>query len=307
MQPAYKKLLEKQGYRLIGQHSAVKICEWTKKSLRNEGVCYKQKFYGIQSHRCCQMTPALNFCNFGCVFCWRERNNSLFREIDTPENIINKALSAQRSLLSGFGGLKEDEKYKEAQKPAHFAISLSGEPTYYPRLNELIKALHKREISTFLVSNGSQPDVLKSIEKPTQIYISLDSPNKQVFLDVNRPDREESWTDLMKTLDIIKAMRGKARTAIRITMVKGYNDVHPEQYAALLEKSQPLFVEVKGYMFVGASRQRLSIANMPRHEEVRAFAESVCSHCTYRFIDEQPRSRVVLLMQEDNAERIMKF
>ena len=40
-----KKLMEKQGYRFIGNHSAVKTCEWTKKSLINKGSCYKQKFY----------------------------------------------------------------------------------------------------------------------------------------------------------------------------------------------------------------------------------------------------------------------
>jgi len=52
-----KEKLTRQHYALIGKHSAVQICRWTKKSLRNEGVCYKEKFYGIKSHRCCQMSP----------------------------------------------------------------------------------------------------------------------------------------------------------------------------------------------------------------------------------------------------------
>ena len=47
-----KKTMEKQGYRFIGDHSIIKICRWTKKSLRNEGECYKNKFYGIPSWRC---------------------------------------------------------------------------------------------------------------------------------------------------------------------------------------------------------------------------------------------------------------
>ncbi|RLE41207.1 4-demethylwyosine synthase TYW1, partial [Candidatus Woesearchaeota archaeon] len=49
-----RKVLEKQQYAFIGRHSAIKICYWTKKSLLDEGVCYKQQFYGIKSHRCCQ-------------------------------------------------------------------------------------------------------------------------------------------------------------------------------------------------------------------------------------------------------------
>ena len=39
-----QKQLHKQGYRLVGGHSAVKICEWTRKMLRGDGGCYKYIF-----------------------------------------------------------------------------------------------------------------------------------------------------------------------------------------------------------------------------------------------------------------------
>ena len=54
-----KKILEKQGYRFTGEHSSIKICDWTKKAIRGEGVCYKQKFYGINTIQCVQMTPTM--------------------------------------------------------------------------------------------------------------------------------------------------------------------------------------------------------------------------------------------------------
>jgi tRNA wybutosine-synthesizing protein 1 len=54
-----RDLLEKQQYRIVGNHSAVKICHWTKESIRERGFCYKQQFYGINAHRCLQMTPAV--------------------------------------------------------------------------------------------------------------------------------------------------------------------------------------------------------------------------------------------------------
>jgi hypothetical protein len=38
-----RKALEKQNYAVFGRHSAVKICAWTKKALRDEDFCYKQK------------------------------------------------------------------------------------------------------------------------------------------------------------------------------------------------------------------------------------------------------------------------
>lgn len=60
------RLYKKQGYKLIGNHSAIKLCLWTRKSIKSNGKehCYKEQFYkdmGIESHRCIQMTPALPF------------------------------------------------------------------------------------------------------------------------------------------------------------------------------------------------------------------------------------------------------
>ncbi|MFB6308947.1 MAG: 4-demethylwyosine synthase TYW1, partial [Haloarculaceae archaeon] len=39
------------------EHTAVQTCGWTKNAVRGEGKCYKYIFYGIESHRCIQMTP----------------------------------------------------------------------------------------------------------------------------------------------------------------------------------------------------------------------------------------------------------
>ncbi|KAG8061105.1 hypothetical protein GUJ93_ZPchr0003g17704 [Zizania palustris] len=49
--PIIRTSLEKQGYKIIGSHSGVKICRWTKSQLRGRGGCYKHSFYGIESHR----------------------------------------------------------------------------------------------------------------------------------------------------------------------------------------------------------------------------------------------------------------
>ncbi|MEM3135088.1 MAG: hypothetical protein QW502_05130, partial [Candidatus Bathyarchaeia archaeon] len=57
--PEIRSLYYKQGYRLAGKHlhSAVKICQWTKESLRSGRICYKELWYPpVQSHRCMQMT-----------------------------------------------------------------------------------------------------------------------------------------------------------------------------------------------------------------------------------------------------------
>ena len=163
--PALKKLLEKQQYGFVGSHSAVKICAWTKKSLLNQGTCYKQKFYGINSHRCCQITPSIGFCQYLCEICWRPVEHTIGTKldfkVDDPKEIVKNSVKAQKTLLSGFGGNEkaDKEKLKQAQNPIHYAISLSGEPTLYPKLSELIKELKKENKSTFVVTNGMLPSL----------------------------------------------------------------------------------------------------------------------------------------------------
>ena len=55
--------LKKEGYRIIGTHSAVKLCRWTKHQLRGRGGCYKHTFYGITSYQCMEATPSLACAN----------------------------------------------------------------------------------------------------------------------------------------------------------------------------------------------------------------------------------------------------
>jgi tRNA wybutosine-synthesizing protein 1 len=229
--------------------------------------------------------------------------------IDQPDDIIENCIKGQWTLINGFGGNPKlnREKFEEAKNPNQFAISLTGEPTIYPKLNELIKKLHERDCTTFVVTNGMFPDKLKNIEPPTQLYMSLDAPNKEIFSKVNKPTQNNSWEKLNQSLEILNDLRQnkKTRTVLRITVVKGYNDINPEQYAELIKKANPMFVEVKAYMFIGSSILRLKIENMPRHDEVREFSEQIASHLGWKIVDEAQESRVVLLAEKDHEDRLI--
>ena len=83
--------------------------------------------------------------------------------------------------------------------------------------------------------------------------------------------------------------------------------VKPEKYAKLIKKASPLFVEAKAYMHVGYSQQRLPLKAMPRHEEIKEFAEQIAKFSGYKIIDEKENSRVVLLMKKDSKKRIIKI
>ncbi len=214
--------MEKQQYLFVGEHSAVKICGWTKKALKDEGMCYKGTFYGINSHRCIQMSPAINFCDMDCVYCWRDRNNSSFGKVDQPKDIMENAIRAQRKLLSGYKGNPKtnQERMKESKEPMHVAISLNGEATYYPHLSELIRDIKRRGWSSYLVTNGMLPQVLENLELPTQLYISLDAANPELQKNITRSMHRDSWERLMRSLDIMRSLKGKTRTTLRLTVVK---------------------------------------------------------------------------------------
>ncbi len=297
--PELKKLFEKQGYALVGSHSAVKVCEWAKKSLRGKGFCYKQKFYGIESHRCLQMTPAVAWCTQRCVYCWRPVELTLgysLSEEDSPEEIVEKSILAQRKLLSGFGGFEgvEKNRFEESKNPKHAAISLAGEPTIYSKIGDLIGAFHSKGFTTFLVTNGTLPERLETISnEPTQLYLSLDAPDEDTYVKIDRPAIGGGWEKLNKTIGLFPSF--KCRKVLRLTLVKGLNDFNQEGYAKIIAKADPDLVEIKSYMCIGFSRNRLSLDNMLSHAEVRAFSEKLAECLSYRIKDEKIDSRVVLL------------
>ena len=295
------KVLQRQHYALFG-HSAVKTCHYTRASIRREKVCYKQLFYGIESHRCLQMTPATVFCNQQCIFCWRPLTGTKtsFEKYDEPKEILDTAIEKQRKLLSGLGGIKDRidlKKYEEAMNPNQVAISLSGEPTFYPKLGEFIAECHSRGMSTFLVTNGTNPEALQKLQKeghlPTQLYVSLEATSPEMHKKINVPIPESHWEKIQQTLELLPKL--KTRTCIRVTAVKGVNMDKAKEFAEIIKKAKPDFVEVKSYMWIGFSRHRLKEENMPLHLEVKAFAEEIAKHLGYKVESEFKDSRVVLL------------
>jgi tRNA wybutosine-synthesizing protein 1 len=182
-----------------------------------------------------------------------------------------------------------EARWREALDPKHVAISLSGEPTLYSRLPELIDLFNSKGYTTFLVSNGTSPKMLEKCH-PFQMYVSLDAPDKETYMNICRP-LGDYWARVQESLRLL----GSRRSAIRITLVKGFNNFNPEQYAAILQGSGASFVEIKGYMYLGYSRNRLARENMPEHAEVRSFAEKIAAACDYRLKDENKLSRVVVL------------
>ncbi|GBE62133.1 tRNA wybutosine-synthesizing 1 homolog [Babesia ovata] len=102
-----RQSLTKQGYKIIGEHSAIKLCRWTKARVRGHGGCYKHTFYGIKSNQCMEMTPSLACAN-KCVFCWRHHTNPALTRwkgtIDDPDFLAEESVKAHLRLIKELKG-----------------------------------------------------------------------------------------------------------------------------------------------------------------------------------------------------------
>jgi len=321
-----KKVLEKQKYAIVGNHSGVQICLWTKNSLNKKGVCWKEKFYGIECHRCCQMSPSVMWCENSCLHCWRPIEMNLgtkLEKVDAPIDIIEGVVRERAKLLEGFNGNPNvsEKKFKEAIDPTLFTFSLSGEPTIYPRLGEMIKELRKRKKITFLVTNGLNPEVIEKLDKeknlPTQITVSTNAPNEKLFKIWHRSREKNAWGKFNETVDLLRKLRGKTRRVIRLTLVKPgkggkFNkitnmvDENVFEYAELIRKAEPDFVHVKGFKSLGFARERMGYDKQPMDYEVKRYAESLLGELgkEWKILGEDKRSCVVLIGKSKRGMRI---
>ena len=309
MDEEIRKRLEKQHYRIVGENGAVKTCHWLKEKLLRGRPCYKESFYGISSHRCLQMTPTVNQCTENCLFCWRVQNftETQIASVDDPIRLLDESIEAQRELISGFKGDPRvtNEMWKEAWEPNQVAISLAGEPTIYPRLGEFIAECRRRGMTTFVVSNGTLPKAIERLDPlPTQLYVTVAAPNKEIFQKLTAPLIPHAWENLMETLELMPSL--DTRTVVRHTLVKDWNLGWERDYARLDLKADPMFIESKGYVFVGASRWRMSLSNMPSHEEIREFTQRLGEETGYHFVNEQKASRVTLLYRDVGDTKIQE-
>lgn len=323
-----RKRVRKETYEPVGEHSAVQLCNWTKKSLKDEGVCFKEKFYGIKSHLCCQMTCSI-FCNSRCIHCWRDiRNaqNKMIENPDEPKDIMDNAIKAQRKLLTGFKIDKNSKskqlskanqkKLKEAQDPNQFAISLTGEPTLYPKIGELLKEIKSRNATSFLVTNGLQPKVIKDLIKtnrlPTRLYVSVNTSNKREYDKFHRSLKKNAWENLIETLKLLPQLEKQNKTVFRINLVRDLNiqDNFIKEFVELIKLSRPFIIEIKGFMSVGFARDRLGYDRMPTHNEMLEWIkklEQQLQGTDYKLQDEHEASRAYVLGKDKKELKIREI
>ncbi|MGB0642508.1 MAG: 4-demethylwyosine synthase TYW1 [Nitrosopumilus sp.] len=312
IKPAIAAQLKKAKYG-VADHSTVELCHWTKKSFKHEGSCYKHQFYGILTHRCMEFSPAGMYCENRCVYCWRpmefyDAMKMEPKQVAEPEQILRKLMGERKKLIDGFYGdsRNDNQRLDESLLPTHYAISLSGEPTMYPKLPELIKYLKSLEAtkSIFLVTNGQEPDMIQKLQDedalPTQLYLSTNAADYESFIKINKPKYDDSWERWNRTLDMLKDL--DTRTVLRITLIRNYNDQKEmiPAFADMFRKASPHFIEIKSYMHIGRSTNRLEHENMLEMSEVKKFSEEIAKQSKiFSIMDESLVSRISILQNNE--------
>jgi tRNA wybutosine-synthesizing protein 1 len=174
-----------------------------------------------------------------------------------------------------------------------------------PEAINYIKQNWKQVRSIFIVSAGLVPEMVeKLIEQnalPTQFYITFSAYNEELFKKVNRPLVKDPWKRFNKTLELLS--EAKTRRVARITLIKGINDSNFEEWAKVIIKFKPHFVEIKGFSLLGYARKRLTKANVPTMAEVKEFSykllDALNEYGLFSYMDEHEPSRVVVLKNRE--------
>jgi len=174
------------------------------------------------------------------------KNYSVDKEIscciDSRDEIVklfNLALTTPDEIMQVHG---------EAMNPNHAAISLDGEPLLYPKLGGLVEEFRNRNMTSFIVTNGTLPERIESLNSlPSQLYITLPTPNETVYKKVCRPMIKNGWSKISDTLDLVESL--SCRSLVRITAVKNLNisENFIKDYIKLIDKANPNFFEIKGF------------------------------------------------------------
>ena len=70
------------------------------------------------------------------------------------------------------------------------------------------------------------------------------------------------------------------------------SSTHIKEFAELDNRANPDFIEAKGYVYVGHSRENLSMENMPSHDDILSFSNELALRLIEKF--SQKADRVVL-------------
>lgn len=182
------------------------------------------------------LSPSSKQCNFDCLYCELKPSRTMSSMENYPS--VDEVVEAI------------EESFKKHSKIDVITLTANGEPTLYPKLDDLITRINKikQNAKTLILSNGStiyKQEVFDSLLKLDTVKLSLDCVSQKCF---KKLDRVDSSIDISK---IVPAMVEFSKTSkndfvLEVLFVKDLND-NDEEISLLykaIKKINPKRVDV---------------------------------------------------------------
>src|SRR2546425_10276500 len=99
----------------------------------------------------------------------------------------------------------------------------------------MIDEFKRRKMSTFLVTNGTPPAVLRRMHAegrlPTQLYVTVAAPTAEIYRRLVAAKSDNEWRKLKESLALLPTL--PTRTVVRHTLVEGWNLGSDDEYGEL--------------------------------------------------------------------------
>lgn len=164
------------------------------------------------------LSPDSKQCNFDCLYC----------ELDRAKTVDSM------SLYPSFDKVLNEiiDSFSKHPKIDVITITANGEPTLYPKLDELIEKVNdiKKDTKTLILSNGStvyKKETFETLLKFDTVKLSLDCVSEKCF---KKLDRIHSGINIDKMIKSMIEFRKttKKNFVLEILFVKDLNDKEEE-------------------------------------------------------------------------------
>ncbi|MFW3342104.1 radical SAM protein, partial [Aliarcobacter butzleri] len=164
------------------------------------------------------LSPSKKQCNFDCLYCELEGAKTIDKMDTFPS--VDEIIKAIK------------ESFINHPKIDVITITCNGEPTLYPKLNELIDEINKikGETKTLILSNGStiyKKEIFDALLKIDIVKLSLDCVSEKCF---KKLDRQNKSVEIEKIVPFMIEFSQKTKKdfVLEILFVKDVNDKDEE-------------------------------------------------------------------------------
>lgn len=210
------------------------------------------------------LSPSKKQCNFDCLYCELEGAKTVSQMDIYPsvEDII-KAIA---------------DSFVKHPKIDVITITCNGEPTLYPKLDELVEQINKikNQTKTLILSNGStiyKEEIFKTLLKIDTVKLSLDCVSEKCF---KKLDRHNLSVEIEKIVPAMCEFSKKTKNdlVLEILFVKDLND-----------KDEELELLYKSIILINPKRLDIGTIDRPPAYQVKPVSYEFLEYVANKFRD----------------------